>query len=132
MPTLAAFITGPMLLIGSTTGLSASSIPILQTPAQLLTTVAALEAQENSLQNNSPLACAALFGAPSVKVGQQVVLAWGSIGAIQQTKDTLNEWPLDGASTLSFSTAGTFKYPFTFYSASGATTTCAAEITVTQ
>ena len=110
----------------------AASIPIGQTPIQLMTTLAAVEAQEASVQNNDSLACVALFSQPTAKVGQQVILAWGSAGAVPQTKDALNEWPLEGASLMSFSTSGTFTYPFKFYDGSGHVTTCSAKITVTK
>jgi hypothetical protein len=126
MQTAAAFITGLSFLVAPAT----SSIPIGQTPVQLLTTVAAIQAQEVSASSVQPLACAALFSTSTAEVGQQVVLAWGSVGAVLQTKDTENMWPLNGGSLMSFATTGTWSYPFTFYSANGGSTTCTAKITV--
>lgn len=70
-----------------------------------------------------------LMSTSSVSVGQQAILAWGSVGAVEQTKDAENIRPTDGAQTLLFSQPGTWTYDFTFYGASGATTTCSAKIT---
>jgi hypothetical protein len=131
MKKIFAFGFGILLLTSPALALADSAIPIGPTPLQLLTRVAALEAEEASIQSGQALACAALFSAPTVEVGQQVILAWGSVGAMAQTKDTENMWPLDGASTLSFADAGARTYPFTFYGAGG-TVTCNATITVTQ
>ena|SRR5665213_591526 len=109
---------------------SADGVPTQPTAAQLLTRVAALEALEIAASTTSPVSCAALFSAPSVAIGRTVALAWGSFGATDQTKDTENMWPQNGASMLSFSRAGTWTYDFTFYSASGSSTTCTAQINV--
>ena len=128
MQTAAAFIAGLSLLVG----LATSPISVGQTPVQLLTTVAAIEAQEVSIQNNEALSCVALFSTSTAKIGQQVALAWGSVGAVPQTKDVANMWPLNGGSLMSFATAGTWTYSFTFYSATNATTTCIANILVTK
>lgn len=122
----AAFLLGASLLVAPI----APSIPIGQTPLQLVTTLAAVEAEESAMQSGQSLACAAFFSTSTASVGQQVILGWGSAGAAPQTKDIENMWPLEGAATLSFSKTGIWNYPFTFYSASGGSTTCTAKITV--
>ena len=106
---------------------TAQTLPVGPTLAQLTTRVAALEAQEAASPGQS-LVCVALFSAPSVKVGQEVALAWGSVGAVEQTKDTSNMWSLDGGSTLLFSKSGSWIYSFTFYGANGSSTNCSATI----
>ena len=131
MKRLFVYSLATLLFASPALALADSTIPIGPTPLQLLTRVAALEAEEASIQSGQPLACAALFSAPTVAVGQQVILAWGSVGATQQTTDMENMWPLDGASTLSFADAGSRVYPFTFYGVNGGSVTCEAKITVT-
>lgn len=108
-----------------------SAIPLEPTIAQLATRAAALEAQEASLQSGQPLACAMLFSTSSVSVGQEVILAWGSVGAVEQTKDTENMRATNGAATLTFSKPATWTYVFTFYNESGGSVTCNANIVVT-
>jgi hypothetical protein len=128
------FLSGVLLLLFGIPAfaLADNGIPLGPTPAQMLTTVASIEAQEAAITNNESLACIALFSRSTVSVGQQVILAWGSTGAVEQTKDSLNEWPLDGAFTMSFSQTGTLVYPFTFYDPEGNSVTCKASIVVTK
>ena len=125
MQAAAAFVVGLSLLVAPAT----SSIPFEPTVTQLATRVAALQAEINSMQTGQALACAMLTSTSSVSVGQQAILAWGSVGAVEQTTDTENIRPTNGAQTLLFSQPGTWTYNFMFYSASGATTTCSAKIT---
>jgi hypothetical protein len=114
--------------------LAAPSFPIGPTPAQLLTRVAALQAQEAQAQaGTSTVSCASLFSAPKVAVGQTVYVAWGSMGALAPgASSTQSMWPQAGASTLSFQKAGTWTYNFTFYGVQGGTATCTASIRVTS
>jgi hypothetical protein len=114
--------------------LADSAIPIGQTPVQILTTAAALEAQESAASGDQTLACAALLSAPSVKVNEPVALAWGSIGALNPAtaSSTQPMWTPDGGTMVSIQTPGPWTYSFTFYSASGASVTCTAKILVTQ
>jgi hypothetical protein len=105
-------------------------VPIQPTVSQLLTRVAALNAQI-SAQAGAPLACAALFSAPQVAIGQTVVLAWGSVGALAPGSDpNQSMWPQDGASVESFDKIGTWTYSFTFYGQSGNTIKCTASVRV--
>jgi len=120
------------MLTAPTFALADTSIQIGQTPLQILTTLATVEAQMMSIQNGQALSCVALSSATSTKVGQQVLLAWGSVGAVEQTKDPLNMWPMSGGTTLLFSKPGTWKYSFTFYDATGTSTTCSVKITATE
>lgn len=108
--------------------LAQSAIPVGQTPLQLLTTVAAIEAQEAAIQNNESLACAALFGASSAQVGQPVALAWGSFGAVSNASSSQPTYTPEGATYVTLGKAGTWTYSFTFYGQSGAAVTCTAKI----
>jgi len=110
--------------------LADSAIPVEPTPLQLATRVATVEAQVAAMQGGQSLACAMLFSTSSVPVGQEVILAWGSVGAVEQTTDTLNTRPTNGAVTLLFSQAGTWTYSFKFYDASSNSVTCKAQIKV--
>ncbi len=123
-----------LLVAASPLTASASAVPIGQTPLQLLTTLAAVEAQEVSLSSGQSLACAALFSAPSVQVGKGVLLAWGSVGAVDPSlsSSSVPMWAPHGGSTMEFSEAGTWTYSFTFYNANNASTTCNAKIVVTK
>jgi len=123
-------VLGSALFAAPALAFADSGIPSGPTPLQLLTRVAALEAQQASMQSGQTLVCAALFSTSTAQVGQQVALAWGSVGSVEQTKDTLNMWPLGGGSLMSFATTGTWSYPFTFYNATGGSTTCTAKINV--
>lgn len=125
-----ALILGTFLLATPALAFADSAIPTGPTPLQLLTRVAALEAEEASLPNNQPLACAMLPSATTTPVNQQVILAWGSVGAVEQTKDTGNMRPTSGAMTLLFSSSGTWTYSFTFYDAGGKSVSCNAKIKV--
>lgn len=105
--------------------------PFQPTPAQLLTRVATLEAMEAAASSTAPVSCAALFAEPSVNIGDTVLLAWGSIGALPAGSDpAVSMWPQEGASTLSFTQAGTWTYSFTFYGTNNATATCTASVRV--
>jgi len=121
-----------ILLFAPAFALADSMIPVGPTPPQLLSRVATLEAQEASLQTGESIACAILFNVQSAKVGQQVVLAWGSVGAVDQTKDPENMRPTNGAVTLLFSNSGSWNYSFTFYDANGKSVACSAKILVTK
>jgi hypothetical protein len=98
----------------------------------MLTGVAQLEAKESSLESGEALSCAAVFSTSTVALGQEVDLAWGSVGALDPrfASTTRSMWTPQGASVLSFTQAGTWTYFFTFYSANDASTTCAAKIIV--
>jgi hypothetical protein len=132
MKKLFAFGFGTLLLTAPVFALADSGIPIGQTPLQIETTLAAVEAQVMAIQGNQSLLCVAMSSATSTKVGQQVLLAWGSVGAVAQTKDPLNMWAMNGGTTLLFSAPGTWKYSFTFYDATGASTTCSVKITAVK
>jgi len=109
-------------------GLSSTQIQI----QQLTAVAAALEAQEAALGGQS-IVCAALMSKASVRVGEQVALGWGSVGAMVPSDDPSRPmWTQNGASTLSFTQPGTWNYSFTFYAKSGATATCSANIVVTE
>lgn len=101
----------------------------LQTSQQIATVAVALEAQIASLQNNSTVACAALFTKPQVHLGEPVVLAWGSVGAMAPGDDSSKSmWSQNGSNVVSLSMAGTWTYSFTFYAKNGGTATCTAQI----
>lgn len=105
-------------------------VPFQPTASQLLTRVAALDAQV-AAQAGTPLACAALFNAPQVSIGQTAVLAWGSVGALAPgSVPTQSMWPQNGASIELFDKVGTWTFHFTFYGKSGGTVTCTASIRV--
>lgn len=105
--------------------------PLQPTAQQLMTRVAALQALVAAASSSSPVSCAALFSAPQVKVGDTVIVAWGSVGALPPgSNPNVSMWPQEGASTLSFTKAGYWKYSFTFYAANNATTTCTATVHV--
>lgn len=104
--------------------------PFTPTPLQLLTRAAALEAQLSSVQSGQTLACAMLSSAATTTVGRDVILAWGSAGAIEQHQDTRNTRPLAGAVTLNFSAPGAWTYAFTFYDSAGRSATCTQKIVV--
>lgn len=125
MTTAAAFVTGISFLVAP----AVSSIPLGPNALQLLTTVASLEAQEASIQNNESLACAALFASPTVKVGQPVALAWGSVGAVLSASSSQPTWTPEGATYLTLAQPGTWTYSFTFYGQNGKTVLCTANIT---
>lgn len=92
---------------------------------------AALEAQAASLASGQPLACAALPSKTSVAVGEPLALAWGSVGAVDPADDpSKSMWARNGVSELLIKQPGTWVYSFTFYSPSGATTTCGAKVIV--
>lgn len=92
---------------------------------------AALEAQILSIQTGQPLACAVFVSKSLVKVGEPLVLAWGAVGAVDKSNDpTSGELAPNGVTPVALEKAGTWKYTFTFSSASGATTSCAATIRV--
>ena len=129
MKKLFAFAFGTFLLAAPAFALADSGVPIGQTPLQILTTLAAVEAQVTAIQSGQALSCSALSSATSTKVNEQVLLAWGSVGAVEQTKDTQNIRPLNGGTTLLFAKPGTWKYSFTFYDTTGASTTCSVKIT---
>jgi hypothetical protein len=96
----------------------------------LATIVAALEAQEAAL-SGGPIACAAITSKTSVHVGEQFVLAWGSVGALNPGDDPSKPmWTPNGASTIALEQLGTWTYYFTFYGANGASTTCTAIVVV--
>src|SRR6185312_15561256 len=103
-----------------------SVIPIGQTTQQLLTTVAALEAEENATGPGQTLACAVIFSSPTVRVGDHVYIAWGSVGALDPStsSSSLALWPQHGSADLSFTQPAVWTYSYTFYSQSGATKTC--------
>ena len=98
---------------------------------QLTAVIAALQAQEAALASGNPLACAALASKTSVRVNEPLALAWGSVGAMDPADNPSKPmWAQNGVSDLSIRQAGTWTYSFTFYSATGATTTCNATIIV--
>jgi Na+-translocating ferredoxin:NAD+ oxidoreductase RnfD subunit len=132
MKKIFAFGLGTLLLTAPVFSFADSSIQIGQTPLQILTTLAAVEAQVTAIQNDQTLSCAILSSATSTKVDQQVLLAWGSVGAVEQTTDTLNMRPLNGGMTLLFAKPGTWKYSFAFYDMTGASTTCSVKITAVK
>ena len=103
------------------------------TVAQLTARIAALEAQENAAASGQSLACAAVFSAPSVKVGDSVALAWGSVGALDPltSSSSVPMWSRNGASTLTFAHPATWTYFFTFYDVAGDQKTCYASVRVT-
>ncbi|MDR3571948.1 MAG: hypothetical protein P4L81_07245 [Candidatus Pacebacteria bacterium] len=127
-------------VIASVFALTLSAFPALtfaqswQTVGQLTAIAASLEARQNSISTGEPLACAALFSTTSTKVGQQVSLAWGSVGAVDPltSSSSVSMWPQQGFSTLSFTKVGTWTYYFTFYNNNAASTTCSAKIAVTK
>ncbi len=109
------------------------SAPFQPTPTQLLTRIAALDAQIAAASSTNPVSCAAVFSAPQVTVGNTVLLAWGSVGSLPQGSiPGVSMWPQAGASTLSFKQAGNWTYSFTFYGANNATATCTASVKVTS
>jgi len=120
-----------VLMIAPAFALADTGIPTAPTPLQLITRTAALEAQLASTQSGSALACAMLFSASSTPLGNDVILAWGSTGAVEQAFDTKNMRDTAGAVTLLFDQPGTWTYTFTFYDAARAATTCSAKILVT-
>lgn len=105
-----------------------------QTVAQLTAVAASLEAQAAVASTGESLACAALFSASSVHLGEQVALAWGSVGALDplSSSSSVSMWSQNGSATLSFTQVGTWTYSFTFYSAQNSSTTCAAKIVVAK
>jgi hypothetical protein len=111
----------------------ADAFTLAQVQIEHLTAIAAaLEAQEAALASGQSIACAALTSAPSVRVGDTVALAWGSVGAMNPADDTSKPmWTQNGVTVLSFDKPGTVIYSFTFYSASGATANCSAKVVVT-
>ncbi|HUO50707.1 MAG TPA: hypothetical protein VMU25_04065 [Candidatus Paceibacterota bacterium] len=125
---LGALLCVPVLAFAQTASTSQSSLN------QLMVVATALEAQASSLQSGQPLACAVLFSMPVVHLHETVVLAWGSVGAIDPEVSSTSQsmWAPHGLSTLSFDKLGTWKYSFTFYSQSGASTTCDALIKVVK
>lgn len=118
------------MLLAPTLALALAS----QTVAQLTAVAAGLEAQEVALQNDKPLACAVVDSTSTVRVGQQMALAWGSVGALDPltSSSSIPMWAPNGVSILSFARTGTWTYDFTFYNAQNATTTCEAKILVTK
>lgn len=127
---IAAFLLLAIPLFAAAQG----TIPLGPTPLQMLTVAAQLEAQEAALASGQSLACAAVFSTSSVSVGQNIDLAWGSVGALdpQLASTTLPMWAPEGGSVLSFTQVGTWTYSFTFYSATNATATCTAKVRVTK
>lgn len=118
------FLASPMLAFAQT----------WQTVAQLTAITAALEAQQASVSSGQSLACAAVFSTSTVQVGQPVAIAWGSVGAIDPlaSSSSIPMWSKNGSANLSFTQVGTWTYSFTFYSASNASTTCSAKVSVTK
>ena len=124
-------LTSIVFLITPALALADAQSPFQPSAAQLLTRVAALEAQLASVQKNQPLACAMRFSTPTARIGQEVILAWGSRGAVEQNKDTLNMRATNGAFTMLFSQPGVWRYSFIFYDSSGAAVPCDASIKIT-
>jgi hypothetical protein len=131
MKKISALMFGLLLLASPALALAYNGIPVEPTVLQLLTRVAALDAQVAAMQTGKSLSCAMLFSTSSVPVGQGVVLAWGSVGAVEQTKDTENIRAASGASTFLFSEPGNWTYSFIFYAADGGSVACQAKIVVT-
>lgn len=118
------FVVAPVLASADT------SIPTEPTPLQLATRVAALDATIVAAQNHQSLACALLPSRTSASVGQKAILAWGSVGAVDQTTDIENIRPTNGAIMLLFQSTGTWTYAFKFYDAQGNNVTCSTKIVV--
>jgi hypothetical protein len=123
---LLALFAAPVLVSADTLA------PIQPTAAQLLTRVAALEAQEADLAATSSVACAATTSVATVPVGEPFILAWGSVGAMQSSgSSTQSMWTPAGAQSVTQQTPGNWVYSFTFYGSQGGSATCTATIQVT-
>lgn len=111
--------------------LAGSIVPLGQTPLQALTTLAALQAQASSVSSQQALACAALSSEQRVKVGEPVILAWGSVGSSQADAPAGKAtWTQNGAQEVSLGQTGTWTYYFTFYGPASASITCSVQIVV--
>lgn len=127
-------VLASVLLAVPAAAVAQTAIPTGQSTVQLLTTAAALEAQIVAAETGQSLACAALFSAGSVKTGQPVALAWGSVGALNPatSSSTRSMWTQDGGNFVTIQTPGTWTYSFTFYDGNGNSQTCDANIVVTK
>ena len=121
-----------MLVIGPVGAFADTNIPTQPTVEQLWARVAELEAEIVAINATSSVSCAALTSVSIVKINMPFILAWGSVGAmLPGSSTTQSMWPPVRAQSVIQPKPGTWTYPFTFYSETGATTVCATTIKVT-
>jgi hypothetical protein len=108
---------------------SADAFGIEPTRGQLLSRIAALQA----ILTNKTINCALAATKSVVKVGEPVVISWGSFGAdAKYSNDPSNAYTENGEQAIVLDSPQTRTYQFTFFGPNSGKVTCEYTITATR